>query len=197
MGEKPWETTHLCQRCTNPDGAPSSTFRNDARMRILLGKPFGQPSYHTTLIFTYTRLRPNGFKLNVLRSISFLDWHNFQNCFCSSSTLSPIMQNAVMHATMTRIGFTEAAAQALVEEQGIDTLDEMRLMTDEEIESLCKVLCRPGGMICTWCGTRSRPSPEPGSSGQSACRRAFEAVGFLPSTSSACQLSCPGSRHYS
>ncbi|KAI2513671.1 hypothetical protein MHU86_811 [Fragilaria crotonensis] len=57
------------------------------------------------------------------------------------------MQNAVMRATMTRIGFTEAAAQALVEEQGIDSLDEVRLMTDEEIESLCKVLRRPGGMV--------------------------------------------------
>ncbi|KAI2513196.1 hypothetical protein MHU86_1234 [Fragilaria crotonensis] len=57
------------------------------------------------------------------------------------------MQNAVMRATMTRIGFTEAAAQAIVEDQGIDSLDEIKLLTDEEIESLCRVLRKPGGMI--------------------------------------------------
>ena len=50
------------------------------------------------------------------------------------------MQNAVMCATMTRIEFTEAAAQAIVDDQGIDSLNEIRLLTDKEIESLCKVL---------------------------------------------------------
>ncbi len=52
-----------------------------------------------------------------------------------------------MRATMTRIGFTDAAAQALVKEQGIDTLEEIRLLTDSEIKSLCKVIRRPGGTI--------------------------------------------------
>ena len=50
------------------------------------------------------------------------------------------MNNAVMHTTSTRIGFSEAAAQAIVEGQGIDSLDEIRLMTDVEIESLCKIV---------------------------------------------------------
>ncbi|KAI2510107.1 hypothetical protein MHU86_4274 [Fragilaria crotonensis] len=54
---------------------------------------------------------------------------------------------------MTRIGFSEQAAQAIVEEQGIDTLEEVLLLSDEEIESLCKVIRRPGGMI---------PAAEPG-----------------------------------
>ncbi|KAI2493979.1 hypothetical protein MHU86_20553 [Fragilaria crotonensis] len=57
------------------------------------------------------------------------------------------MNNAVMRAVMTRIGFTEAAAQALVEEQGLDTLEEIRLLSDDEIESLIKVIRRPGGLI--------------------------------------------------
>jgi hypothetical protein len=57
------------------------------------------------------------------------------------------MNNAVMLATMTRIGFTHAAAQALVEEQGIDTIEEIRLLTDSEIVSLCKVIRRPGGTL--------------------------------------------------
>ena len=55
--------------------------------------------------------------------------------------------NAVMRTTMTRIGFTEAAAQAIVDEQNIDSLDEIKQLTDDEIESLCKVLRRPGGML--------------------------------------------------
>ncbi|KAI2500398.1 hypothetical protein MHU86_14069 [Fragilaria crotonensis] len=57
------------------------------------------------------------------------------------------MNNAVMRGVMTRIGFSEAAAQALVEEQGIDSLEEVKLLSDDEIQSLCKVIRRPGGTI--------------------------------------------------
>ena len=52
-----------------------------------------------------------------------------------------------MRAAMVRIGFSEQAAQALVEDQGIATLEEIRLLSDDEIESLCKVIRRPGGTI--------------------------------------------------
>ena len=52
-----------------------------------------------------------------------------------------------MRAAMVRIGFSEQAAQALVEEQGIATLEEIRLLSDDEIESLCKVIRLPGGTI--------------------------------------------------
>ena len=59
------------------------------------------------------------------------------------------MDIPVMRAAMVRIGFSEQAAQALlVEEQGIaTTLDEIRLLSDDEIESLCKVIHRPGGTL--------------------------------------------------
>jgi hypothetical protein len=60
---------------------------------------------------------------------------------------------------MVRIGFTVEAAQALVEEQGMDSLDEIKLLTDDEIESLCKVIRRPGGMI---------PAPPGGPAGGAA-----------------------------
>ena len=50
------------------------------------------------------------------------------------------MNDAVTRAAMVRIGFTKAAAQqALVEIQGMDTLEEIKLLTNDEIESLCKV----------------------------------------------------------
>ena len=57
------------------------------------------------------------------------------------------MDIPVMRAAMVCIGFSEQATQALVEEQGIATLDEIRLLSDNEIESLCKVIRRPGGTL--------------------------------------------------
>jgi hypothetical protein len=57
------------------------------------------------------------------------------------------MQNAVMRAAMTRIGFSELASQAIVEDQGIDSLEEILLLSDDEIDCLCKVIRRPGGLI--------------------------------------------------
>ena len=78
------------------------------------------------------------------------------------------MQNAVVRATMTCIGFTEAAAQAIVDGQGIDSLVEIRLLTDEEIESLCKVLRRPGGMIAD-IGAGAVQVQNPGVQGEPTC----------------------------
>jgi len=46
-----------------------------------------------------------------------------------------------------RMGFTNAAAFLLTEEQGIDTLIEIRNMEDANIKNLCKVLRRPGVRI--------------------------------------------------
>ena len=57
------------------------------------------------------------------------------------------MDNVTMRAALIRIGFSEAAARAIVEDQGIDSLEEIRLMTDDKIESLCKIVRRPGGTI--------------------------------------------------
>jgi hypothetical protein len=50
-----------------------------------------------------------------------------------------------MRTMFVRIGFTNVAAQVIVDEQGMDTLDEIQLLTDDEIENLCKVIRRPGG----------------------------------------------------
>lgn len=58
-----------------------------------------------------------------------------------------------MRTMLQRIGLTPAAAQVIVDEQGLDSLDEIKLLTDDEIESLCKVVRRPGGTI---------PGPNPG-----------------------------------
>ena len=57
------------------------------------------------------------------------------------------MDIPAMRAAIVRIGFSDQAAKALLEEQGIATLVEIRLLSDDEIESLCKVIRRPGGTI--------------------------------------------------
>ena len=90
--------------------------------------------------------------------------------------------NVAMRATMTRIGFTAAGAQAFVDEQDISSLAEVQLMTDDEIESLCKVLrsaswwddsrCRIGSS-----DPKSRHPSEP------ACRGAYETDGVLLASS--------------
>lgn len=59
------------------------------------------------------------------------------------------LQDVVMRTTMTCITFPELASYAIVEVQGIDSLEEVLLfLSDDEIESLlCKITCRPGGLI--------------------------------------------------
>ena len=64
------------------------------------------------------------------------------------------MNIAVMRGVMTRIGFSELAAQALVEEQGMDDLQEIKLLSDDELESLIKVIRRPGGTIAGAAGAQ-------------------------------------------
>lgn len=54
---------------------------------------------------------------------------------------------AAMRAAYSRLGFSAAAAQAITDQQGIDSVDELELLTNEEIENLCKALRRPGGTI--------------------------------------------------
>jgi hypothetical protein len=71
------------------------------------------------------------------------------------------MNNAVMmRRVMTRIGFSEAAAQALVEEHGMSKLEEIRLLSDDESKILCKVIRRPGGTIPNPADGQPIPAPD-------------------------------------
>ena len=54
---------------------------------------------------------------------------------------------AAMRAAYRRLGFTNQAAAAITDDQDIDSVDELEMLTEEEIESLCKALRRPGGTI--------------------------------------------------
>jgi ribosomal protein S13 len=48
--------------------------------------------------------------------------------------------NTATRQALIHIGFTQAAAQAIVDEQGIDSLGEITLLKDEEITTLCKIV---------------------------------------------------------
>ncbi len=49
--------------------------------------------------------------------------------------------NAATRQALIHIGFRQAAAQAILDEQGIDNnLDEITLLKDEEVTALCKIV---------------------------------------------------------
>ena len=64
-----------------------------------------------------------------------------------------------MRAMFIRLGFSAAAATAIIDTQGIDTLEEVRFLSDDEAEGLCSVVRKPGGTI---------PNPNAGAAGQPA-----------------------------
>ena len=62
-------------------------------------------------------------------------------------------------ASLARLGFSDKAAGLITDDQGLDTLDEMKVLTNDEIESFCMFLQRPGGTV---------PNRNSGDSGQPA-----------------------------
>ena len=54
---------------------------------------------------------------------------------------------AALRQALVRLGFTNEAATYITTDQGIDSLEQLRYLTDEECTNLCKVTRRPGGTI--------------------------------------------------
>ena len=54
---------------------------------------------------------------------------------------------AAIRTVLGRLGFTGVAQTFITDAQGLDTLEEFRILTDSEVESLVKVIRRPGGTI--------------------------------------------------
>ena len=52
-----------------------------------------------------------------------------------------------MSAIYQRLSFSLEAAGRLVDDQDIDTLEELSILINEECESLCKLVRHPDGMI--------------------------------------------------
>jgi hypothetical protein len=57
------------------------------------------------------------------------------------------MAHIALRAALGWMGFSAAASTYIVDNQGMDTLDEFKVLNDLEVEDLCKVVCRPGGTI--------------------------------------------------
>ena len=56
------------------------------------------------------------------------------------------MANQVgMIAMYDLLGFSPQASEILYTDQGTDELVELSIMPDVEVESLCKLVCMPGG----------------------------------------------------
>ena len=50
-----------------------------------------------------------------------------------------------LRTALTRLGFSAKAAGFITDDQGLNTLDELKVLTNDEIESLCKVVWSPVG----------------------------------------------------
>ena len=66
---------------------------------------------------------------------------------------------AAMRAAFTRLAFSQQAAVALVDEQGLDDLGEVARLDDASVVNLCNTVRRPGGVII---GPDNVPLPNPG-----------------------------------
>jgi hypothetical protein len=54
---------------------------------------------------------------------------------------------AAIQSALTRLGFSNQAATFITDAQELNDLDEYALLTDDEVENLCKVIRKPGGTI--------------------------------------------------
>ena len=54
-----------------------------------------------------------------------------------------------LHTTLGRLGFTNAAAVFITDQQGLDSLDEFHPLTDDKVENLIKVTHHPGKLSQT------------------------------------------------
>ena len=64
-----------------------------------------------------------------------------------------------LRAALMRLGLLAKADGFITNDQGLDTLDELKVLTNDYIEILCKVVWRPGGTV---------PNPNNGYPGQPA-----------------------------
>ena len=56
---------------------------------------------------------------------------------------------------MQGIGFTQAAADEMYDNQGIDLIEELRTLDNDAVTTLCKTLRRPGGLGPTGVGVNT------------------------------------------
>ena len=82
----------------------------------------------------------------------------FRNPFVTMAELQAIRD------ALERIGFSEEASDYITGDQGLDEVEEFRILSDSEVENLCKNTRRPGGIINNPNRGRNNPAtiPNPG-----------------------------------
>ena len=66
---------------------------------------------------------------------------------------------AAMRTALTHLGFTQDVAAMITNIQGVDSIDELKFLNDNEVEGLCNNIRKPGGMM---------PNPDAGVQGEPA-----------------------------
>ena len=54
---------------------------------------------------------------------------------------------AALRAALVRLGTTAEVANKITATQGIDTIEELCILADDEVETLCRAIRRPGGLM--------------------------------------------------
>ena len=62
-----------------------------------------------------------------------------------------------MHQMFEHLGFTTTTANAIIRDQGIDSLEEVHLLEPSNVETLCKTIRHPSGSIRH--GNQDVPNP--------------------------------------
>jgi hypothetical protein len=92
--------------------------------------------------------------------------HNLtQMQFCPTPIIT--MDAATMRTAFTHLGCSLVAARAILDEQGINSVDELKIVTDTEIENLCKVVHRPGGQVANPNAAKAGQQPQLPNHGES------------------------------
>ena len=56
------------------------------------------------------------------------------------------MAGVALRSAYVRIGFSTEAWLVITDAQGIDCMKELEMLTDGDIDNMCKVIRRPGGI---------------------------------------------------
>jgi hypothetical protein len=54
---------------------------------------------------------------------------------------------AALRAALTRVGFTAPVAANITGVENIDSIEELKLLSSDDVETLCQMLCNPGGVV--------------------------------------------------
>jgi hypothetical protein len=54
---------------------------------------------------------------------------------------------AALHAALQRIGFAAPVTNNITDIENIDSLEELKLLRSDDVETLCETICSPGGLV--------------------------------------------------